>query len=213
MVAQSDFDKAQKLYDDKKYGQAISLFEKVLAENPSNDKAAEIVGDYYGQAKNWDKAIIYYRKLKTISPKNATYWYKYGGVLGMKAKNSNRFVALGLISDIKFAFEKSLKLDPKHIDAHWASIELYLQLPGILGGSEEKATNFSDNLMLISPVDGHLSKARIAEYQKNLKSAEKHYIAAHQIGNSKTTYQSLYDFYINKLKDTSKAEKLKSQYK
>jgi hypothetical protein len=49
----------------------------------------------------------------------------------------NKFKALGMIGEIKESFEK-IKLNPAHIDARWALIELYIKLPGIVGG-ETKA--------------------------------------------------------------------------
>jgi hypothetical protein len=35
---------------------------------------------------------------------------------------------------------------------------------------------------------------------------------AHEIGNSKTTFQKLYNLYLNKIKDNTKAKKLKEQF-
>jgi hypothetical protein len=48
--------------------------------------------------------------LKQLKPLEANYQYKYGGVLGMKAKESNKFKALGMISEIKESFEKAISL-------------------------------------------------------------------------------------------------------
>jgi len=212
MMAQTDFDKAEKLFDDKKFAAAIPYFEKVLAADNNDEKTLERIGDCYGQLKNWDKALIYYKKLKIQKPKNADYSYKYGGVLGMKAKESNRFVALGMIGDIKKSFEYAVVLDPKHIDARWALVELYLLLPGIVGGSETKAARYANELMQLSKVDGYLAKARISDYFGRLKVSEKQYIQAHQIGNSAMTYEKLHQFYLKKLKDKSKADRLQAQF-
>jgi hypothetical protein len=49
----------------------------------------------------------------------------------MKAKDSNKFKALGMIDEVKSSFEKAISLNPKHIESRWALIELYIQLPGI----------------------------------------------------------------------------------
>ena len=211
-MAQTDFEKAEKLFDDKKFVAAINQYEKILSNDRTNEKILERIGDSYGQLKNWDEATIYYKKLKNLKPKNADYSYKYGGVLGMKAKESNRFVALGMLGDVRKAFENAIALNPKHIEARYALIELYLQLPGIIGGSETKADRYANELQQLSPVDGHLAKARIADYFNRLKVSEKQYVMAHQVGNSKITFQKLYEFYTKKLKDNAKAEKLQLQY-
>ena len=155
---------------------------------------------------------MYYEKLKELKPSEANYYYKYGGALGMKAKESNKFKALGMIGDVEDSFKKAIELNPKHIESRWALVELYLQLPGIVGGSERKAQKYSDELMTLSNVDGYLSKGHIAEYFKRYKEAEKNYKKAIEIGKSKTTYKKLADLYKNKMKQPEKAKAVLDEY-
>ena len=54
--------------------------------------------------------------------------------------------------------------------------------------------------------------SHIDEYFNRYKKAETNYLKAHEIGNSKTTFQKLYNLYLNKLKDKAKATKLKEQF-
>ena len=130
----------------------------------------------------------------------------------MEAKSVNKFKALGLIDVVETSFLTAAKLDSKHIDSRWALVMLYIELPGILGGSETKAVRYSNELMELSKVDGYLSKGYIDEYFNRYKSAEVNYVKAHEIGNSKTTFQKLYNLYLKKLKDKTKASKLKEQF-
>ena len=212
MMAETDFEKAEKLYKQEKYDQAKALFESYLKSNPNHYKTVEYLGDIAGHQKKWDEAIKQYKVLKTQFPKTANYWYKYGGALGMKAKSVNKFKALGMIDDVENAFLTASKLDVKHIDSRWALVMLYIELPGIVGGSETKAIKYSNELMELSKVDGYLSKGYIDEYFNRYKKAEANYIKAHEIGNSKTTFQKLYNLYLNKIKDKAKATKLKEQF-
>lgn len=212
-MAFGDFEKAEKLFQKGQYVQAKNLFEVYLKDNPNHTKTLEYLGDIEGLNRSWDNAIFYYEKLKMINPKEANYYFKYGGVLGMKAKESNKFVALGMISEIKASFEKAILLNPNHIEARWALIELYLQLPGIVGGSESKAQKYSNELFVLSPVDGYLSKAHIAEYFEHFNIAEKYYNKAIEIGGSSTTYIKLSDFYKNKLNQPEKAKQVLDVFK
>lgn len=212
MMAETDFEKAEKLYKQEKYDQAKTLFESYLKSNPNHYKTVEFLGDIAGHQKKWDEAIKQYKVLKTQFPKTANYWYKYGGAIGMKAKSVNKFKALGMIDDVENAFLTAAKLDVKHIDSRWALVMLYIELPGIVGGSETKAVKYSNELMELSKVDGYLSKGYIDEYFNRYKKAEENYIKAHEIGNSKTTFQKLYNLYLNKIKDKAKATKLKEQF-
>ncbi len=82
----------------------------------------------------------------------------------MKAFTVSKLSALTMIGDIKGAFLKAAKLDPKHIDTRWALVEFYVQLPGILGGSIKKSLKYADQLQQLSVVDGYLAKGYIYEY-------------------------------------------------
>ena len=208
----NDFDSAVQLFRNRKFEQAKTLFENYLKQNPNHYKTIEYLGDIAGHEKDWDEAIKQYSILKNQFPKTANYWYKYGGAMGMKAKSVNKFKALGMIDDIESSFLKAAELDKKHIETRWALVMLYIELPGIVGGSEKKALKYSDELMELSKVDGHLSKGYIDEYFNRYKKAEANYLKAHEIGNSKTTFQKLYHLYLNKLKDKAKATKLKEQF-
>jgi tetratricopeptide (TPR) repeat protein len=211
--AQSKFEKGEKLFADGKFSQAKEQFESYLKTNPNNLKTIEYLGDIAGQEKNWDKCIEYYKKLKLAKPNEANYYYKYGGALGMKSLEVNKFKALGMIGEVRSSFEKAIALNPKHLEARWALIELNLQLPGIVGGSESKAIKYSNELKELSPVDGYLSRGHIEEYFKRYNVAEQQYRKAITIGGSKLCYQKLADLYKNKMKQPDKSNKVWEEYK
>ena len=209
LFSQTLFEKAEKLFKEKKYEEAKGLFESYLKSVPNHQKTIEYLGDIAGSSKKWDVAIDYYKKLKIQNPNSANYWFKYGVAMGKKSKSVNKFKALGMIDEIETAFLKAATLDKKHIETRWALVMLYIELPGIVGGSEKKATKYADELLAISKVDGYLAKGYIDVYYKRYKAAEVHLLKAHQIGKSATTYAKLFDLYMNKLKDKAKALNLK----
>ena len=206
VFAQSNFDRGQDLFEAGKLDQAERVFESVLKTDSSNLKTIEYLGDIAGQNKSWDKAIHFYEKLKVLKPAEANYHYKYGGALGMKALEVNKFKALGMIDEIKQSFEKAIQLNPKHIEARWALIELYIKLPGIVGGSESKAIHYSNELLKMSPVDGYMARGHIEEYFKRYTRAEQQYKKAIAVSNSVKSYQMLANLYKNKMKEPAKAE-------
>ncbi|TDW47051.1 tetratricopeptide repeat protein [Flavobacterium sp. 270] len=210
--SQSNFEKGEKLFQAKKYDEAQVILEGVLKSKPSDAKTLEYLGDIAAHNKSWQEAVKYYKKLKELKPNDANFYFKYGGALGMRASEVNKFKALGMASEVKESFEKAIELNPKHIQARWGLIEYYLHLPGIFGGSESKAISYSNELMQLSAVDGNLAKGRIEEYFERYNAAEKYYIKANEIGKSKTTFQKLYNLYLNKLKDAKKARELKQKF-
>lgn len=193
--SQSSKDKAKTYLVDKDYKKAQQELTTFLESNPSDIEAIELLGDAYGHQKQWDEAIEQYEKLKDNYPKNANYHYKYGGALGMKALSVSKIKALGIIGDVKSAFLKAAELDPKHIDARWALVELYVSLPGIVGGSNSKALKYANELQNLSKVDGYLAKGYVYEYDDEPELAEKYYKLAIKEGGSVTCYEKLTNFY------------------
>jgi len=213
LFSQSNFEKAKETFDAERNERFQKQYEAILKTDSNNLKAIEGLGDIAGFDEKWDKALLYYGRLKSLKPSEANFYYKYGGALGMKALEVNKFRALGMISDIRSSFEKAIELDPKHIDARWALIELYLKLPAVIGGSESKATLYSNQLMSLSRVDGYLSKGRIDEYYDRYKSAEYYYKKAIETGGSKHSYQTLANLYKNKMEAPEKAKNVLEDYK
>lgn len=191
----SSLDNAKQLLQEKKYVHAEKTLETYLVEAPNDIEGIELLGDAYGQQKKWDEAIDEYEKLVKLKPNVANYHYKYGGALGMKALNISKIRAVAYIGDIKSAFIKAAELDSKHINTRWALVELYMQLPGIIGGSTSKSLKYADELEALSKVDGYLAKGYIYEYDDEPELAEKFYKKAIKIGGSLTCFDKLTNLY------------------
>ncbi len=192
--SQVSLDGVQSLFGQKQFKKAETQLADFLNEHPNHIEATELLGDAYGHQKKWNEAILQYKKLVETKPNIANYHYKYGGVLGMKALQ-NKFKAIGLIGDIKRAFIKASELDKNHIDTRWALVELYMQLPGIFGGSKSKSLKYAQELEDLSKVDGYLAKGYVNEYDNEPELAEKYYKMAIQEGGSLTCFNKLTKFY------------------
>lgn len=212
VISQSTIDIAEDLLVQKQYEKTTILLNEYIKTNNSDLKAIELLGDAYGQQKKWDESIVNYKKLVGLSPKTANYHYKYGGALGMKALSVSKLKALGIIGDVEEAFLTAAQLDPKHIDTRWALVELYMQLPGIIGGSKKKALFYAEELQALSPVDGYLSKGYIYQCDKDFSNAETNYKKAVEVGGSKTCYLKLAMLYSDFNKKDKALEVLKEAY-
>ena len=195
VLSQNTFEEAEAYFKKEQFNKAKPLFKKYLKANPNDLKTREYLGDIAGYAKDWDTAIDYYEELVEENKNSANYRFKYGGAMGMKALEINKIRALTYIDDIKENFEIAAKLDPKHIEVRWALVEFYIQLPGIIGGSEKKARSYANELLKISPVDGYLANGYIAEYNDRPDDAESYYKQAIQVGGSPHTYEKLTSLY------------------
>ncbi|MDP5157835.1 MAG: tetratricopeptide repeat protein [Flaviramulus sp.] len=203
VIGQTSIDNVDILFQNKQYAQAEKNIIQFLESHPSDLKAIELLGDTFGHQKKWDEAITEYKKLVEANSSNANYHYKYGGALGMKALE-NKFKAIGFIGDVKASFIKAAELDPKHIDARWALVELFMQIPGVFGGSKNKSLQYAQELENLSKVDGYLAKGYIYEYDNEPELAEKFYKLAIHEGGSLTCFDKLTNLYESK-KEPKKA--------
>ncbi len=202
----------QYLIQQKKYSEAEQIAKEYLDKHPEDLKIIELLGDSYGHQRDWDNAMSYYKKLVELDPSNANFHYKYGGALGMKALTISKLQALSLLSDLKSSFLKAAELDPEHIDARWALVELYMQLPGIVGGSKKKSLKYANELEALSKVDGYLAKGYIYEYDDEPVKAEQYYKKAIEIGGSITCYDELSSFYENNNQPSQAISTLEDSY-
>ncbi len=150
----------------------ISKAKTLFLNYPNNNKAQEFLGDIASFEQNWDDAVKYYMKLAEGDPGNANYNFKYGGALGMKAMNISKFQAVILIGDIKKYLNKAAVLDKNHAEVRRALVELYIQLPGILGGSRKIAKEFAEELQPINRVDAYLAKSYLLKYDNKPEEAK-----------------------------------------
>lgn len=194
-MAQQALDDVALLLDKKNYKQAETIIEPYALANPTNKRAVELLGDAYGYQAKWDAAIKQYKLLVALEPNEANFHYKYGGAMGMKALEVNKVSALMLIDDVEDAFLKAAELDSKHINTRWALVELYMQLPGIVGGSVKKSLKYANELEALSKVDGYLAKGYIYEYDDEPELAETYYKRAITTGGSITCFEKLANFY------------------
>jgi len=163
LISQNYTQEFDSLFEAKNYDQAVQKLEIYLSKTPQNLELLELMGDAYGFQSNWSQSVTYYKQLLDVDPKNVTYHYKYGGVLGKLAKEGRKLSGISQISKVKASFLTAAELDPNHVNIRWALVELYTQLPGFLGGSYKKALAYADELEQLSRLNGYFAKAYIFE--------------------------------------------------
>ncbi|WP_194850260.1 tetratricopeptide repeat protein [Nonlabens antarcticus] len=196
---QSAFAKAESLYKQNNYKAALPIYTKLLQEDPTDAKLLRATGQTYGKLEDFEAATAIYKRLLATDDNNADYHFFYGGAMGMWAKNASKFKALGLLDDVKMHLKQAADLDPKHIEVRWALVQLYTELPGIIGGSLSTARKYATQLQRLSPVDGYLATGYIEEYDKEYDDAEKAYKNAIKVGGSSLTYLKLANLYSDKM--------------
>lgn len=164
-----DVAQARKLYGLTEYERSL----KILQGIPDKTAAVQhLTGlNYYGQG-DFKKATEFFEKAFVAEPKNSMYALWLGRAYGRRAETSNPLSAPGHASKARQYFEKSTELNPNNLEALNDLFEYYLQAPGFLGGGFEKAVRVADRIASLDPVEGHWSKAKLAEKRKEFGSAE-----------------------------------------
>ena len=148
---------------------------KIFQKYENNPEAIEFLGDIASFNKNWDAAIDYYKNLVEEDPENAMYNFKLGGALGMKAYYGSKFQAAILLGDVKKYLKKAAELDPTHKETRRALVELYMQIPGFIGGSKAIAESYASDLDRLNEVDAFLADAYIYKIENYRELAKNKY--------------------------------------
>ena len=209
LLAQNNFENAKELYDAEQYESARELLEPLRAEQENDTAVQSLLGSVYAKLELWEKAADQVEGLVDEYPENAEYHFRYGGALGLEAKNSNKFTAMMMLDDVKFHLKKATQLDKNHINSRWALVQLYVELPGVIGGTKANAMKYAKELENISPVDGALAKGFVEKSEKNYQKAEEYLQKAVKIGQSATTYTKLAELYAEMNQEKKALETIK----
>lgn len=90
---------------------------------------------------------------------------------------------------LRGALERAIELDPDLHEARSALMEYYLQAPGIVGGSVEKAKAQIAELQRRDPPRGHFAQGRLAQYEGRDDDARRHYLDAYAARPDNAAYR------------------------
>jgi tetratricopeptide (TPR) repeat protein len=193
-------EKAKQLFDANKANEAKQIL--LAFEDDHKDYAAAqyYLGRIAFKEKDLDSAEEYFETAIENDTKVADYYWWYGSAMGNIAQNSNHFQKGILAPRIKEAFENTVRLDPKHLAAHWGLIEFYTQAPGFMGGSWEKAESTAKAIIKFNPGEGHHALGTVYERQEKFTEAEKELITAYK--ENPDYIHNLSSYYVRQKKFT-----------
>ena len=166
VCAQTSLEAGEILLKKNQIREAKAFFQ----DHPDNLNAIEYLGDIASFEKKWDEAINYYEKLVENQPNSSGYNFKLGGAMGMKAVEVSKFKAALMLGDIKTYLNKAAELDKNHAEVRRALVELYMQLPSIIGGDKDLAQQYVNELQSINKVDAYLAQAYIHKTEEDEES-------------------------------------------
>lgn len=192
---QSKTEQAKKLFEDKKYTEAEKILSPIDDEDRDYAAAQYYLGRIAFDQKKYDAAADYFEEATEANDKVADYFSWLGDTYATIAQNANVLKQGMLAPKMKSAWEKTIALDPKNLAARTSLIQYYLQAPGFMGGSVDKAKEVAGQVLKLKPVEGHRQLATIYLYENKPIDAEKELIL---MAKADPTYiRDLASFYVS----------------
>ena len=114
----------------------------------------ERIADSLVQICEFDKPIELYRDLVKNTPNSFNYNYKLAATLAAKIELMPRIKGAAYVPEMMSQLEKTYKLDDSSLSLNWIMLQVYLEVPGFLGGGKRKARNIVEKISNISKKEG-----------------------------------------------------------
>lgn len=174
---------------------AERILRTVLTEQPSSADAHQLLCRVFYAEDKADQAIQECERAVALQPQNSDNQMWVGRAYGLKAQSSGPFTAFSLARKVHTAFERAVALSPSNIPADTALGDFLVEAPAVVGGGLDEAGDLARRMEPYSPAAAHRLRARVAEKQKDMATAEVEYRAAVAAGNSPEAWTDLGAFY------------------
>ena len=176
----AELERAKQLFNRSQYQAAVNVL--APAASSSLDPAAhELLGKSYFMMSEYKKAAEAFEKATTLDASNSVYFHWLGKAQGRRAETASPFTAPSYASKARQAFEKSVELDGKNLEAINDLFSYYLEAPGFLGGGLNKAEVLAKRIEVLDPVEYHYAMAQIADKRRDYHTAESHFRLAFEL--------------------------------
>lgn len=170
----SDVEKASRLIKERALPEARLLLDQAVKRDPRNAEAWFYLGKLQLATDNPSLATEMADKAIQLDPTNARFHLLRGNALGAQVSKVNVLRQLFVASDCRRSFEKAVQLDPRYREARLQLFKYYLSVPGIAGGSPEKAKAFAEQTLGLDVACGHYMRGLIL-HRKDPGAAQAEY--------------------------------------
>jgi len=161
------------LFEGRRYEEARKLFEPYVAKNPRDADAVAYLGRTWFFLRDYEKAVDWLEKAAALAPARSEVQLWLGRAYARRAVEASLFSKPGLAKQAKEAFERAVELDANNLDARDDLLQFYLQAPGFMGGSVDKAREQAAEIRKRDATRGVLSSAAIRVHEKDAAGAER----------------------------------------
>ncbi len=177
-AANSPSDDAQALIQAGHWKRARAILEPQVKAHPQDPQGAYLLTQVKAAFKDFDGALPLAQHAVELDGKNSNYHLKLGQIYGEMAARASMFAAGSLAVKFRKEVEIALDLNPKNLEALDSMMQFKFQAPGLMGGSKTQARALAEEITGLSPSEGYLAHAELAELEKNPAEMEANYLKA-----------------------------------
>jgi pimeloyl-ACP methyl ester carboxylesterase/Tfp pilus assembly protein PilF len=177
---ESSLQSAIRQFNAKQYAEAKAALEQLVGREPKNATAAFYLGRIAFERNNADEAVKWFETAVRLDDKRAVHHHWLAQAYGKKARTGGMMSRASFAGKARDALLKSLELDPDALDARADLARYYNSVPGIVGGSAERAMEQVEFIKHRDALKGWLlagellaDKRKFAEAERALLEAEK----------------------------------------
>ena len=137
-----------------------------------------------GKVARLDEGLKLAEQCIASNPKNSECHEALGNVLGTKAEKGGMMAGISSLGKIRDAFKKALELDPRNFNAANSLMTFYLEVPGLMGGSNSKAKDVIAETQKVSPAVASLLQAKFDLKDEKIEKAKNNVLAVNTNGNA-----------------------------
>src|SRR5262249_45920209 len=141
-------------------------------------RAAYFLGRALMAQDDLEGAIPWLEKAVALDPGSSEKHQYLGRCLGFLAARAGFLKQASLAPRIRREFERAVELDPDNVEARLDLLEFFVQAPGLMGGSYEKAQKQVAEIARRDPMRGYRAVGRIADHEKQFGAALAEYAKA-----------------------------------
>ncbi len=187
---------AKQQFDARNWDAAKQEFTVLAQATPSDATPVLYLGRIALQQNDSDEGIREFERCTAIDEKNAECHAWLGNALGLTAYRTSKFKLPFLAKRTKKEFDRAIELDPGNIDGRSGELQYYLNAPGFLGGSIEKAREQAAEIEARSKLRGAIARGIIADHENDAKASEVAYERAVALApDSMAGYNGLVNLY------------------
>jgi tetratricopeptide (TPR) repeat protein len=188
---------AKQQFDARNWETAKEEFAALARATPKDVTPVLYLGKIAMAQNDGDESVKQFEQCVKIDDNNSDCHAWLGNALGNAAMRASKFKLPFIAKRTKKEFDRAVELDPRNTEARWGELQYYMQAPGFLGGSMDKAREQAAEMDKYDKLRGALAYAALAEKEKRTAEAEAAYQRAVAAApDSVVGYNGLVNLYV-----------------